>query len=82
MEFFRQEYWCGLPFPTLGDLPDPGIKSASPALAGKSFTTSATWKPNYIQYPVTNHNGKEYEKIYIHICIIELLCCTEEINTF
>ena len=31
---------------------------------------------NYIQYPVINHNGKEYEKIYI--CITESLCCTAE----
>ena len=33
---------------------------------------------NYIQYPVINHNGKEYEKecIYIYICITESLCCT------
>ena len=38
MEVFRQEYWNGLPFPTLGDLPDPGIKSTSPALAGGFFT--------------------------------------------
>ena len=38
MEFPKQEYWSGLPFPTRGDLPDPGIKSmslASPALAGR-----------------------------------------------
>ena len=34
---------------------------------------------NYIQYPVTNHNGKEYEKVYI--CITESFCCTAEINT-
>jgi len=36
MEFFRQEYWSGMPFPPLGDLPDPGIESvslASPELA-------------------------------------------------
>ena len=33
----------------------------------------------YIQYPVLNHNGKEYEKEYIYIC--ELLCYTVEINT-
>ena len=32
MEFFRQEYWSRLPFPSPGDLPDPGIKSRSPAL--------------------------------------------------
>ena len=31
MGFSRQEYWSGLPFPSPGDLPDPGIKSASPA---------------------------------------------------
>ena len=31
MEFSRQEYWTGLPFPTPGDLPNPGIQPASPA---------------------------------------------------
>ena len=30
--FSRQEYWSGLPFPSLGDLPDPGIEPASPIL--------------------------------------------------
>ena len=34
---------------------------------------------NYIQYPVINHNGKEYEKEYI--CITESFCCMAEINT-
>ena len=41
MGFPRQEYWSGLPFPSPGDLPDPGIKPASltsPALAGRFFT--------------------------------------------
>ena len=32
MEFSRQEYWSGLPFPSPGDLLDPGIESGSPAL--------------------------------------------------
>ena len=32
MELSRQEYWSGLPFPSPGDLPDPGIEPASPAL--------------------------------------------------
>ena len=36
--FSRQEYWTGLPFPTPGDLPNPGIKPASTTLAGRSFT--------------------------------------------
>ena len=32
MEFSRQEYWSGLPFPSPGDLPNPGLKPGSPAL--------------------------------------------------
>ena len=32
MGFPRQEYWSGLPFPSLGNLPNPGVESASPAL--------------------------------------------------
>ena len=46
-DFSRQEYWSGLPFPTPGDLPDPGIKPPSlalPALAGRFFSTSTTWE--------------------------------------
>ena len=45
IEFPRQEYWSGLPYPSPGDLPDPGIEPkslASPALAGGFFTTNAT----------------------------------------
>ena len=37
MEFSRQKYWSGLPFPTPRDLPDPGIKPSSPALSGVFF---------------------------------------------
>ena len=45
--FSRQEYWSGLLCPPPGDLPDPGIEPVSlmsPALAGRLFTTSATWE--------------------------------------
>ena len=38
MEFSRQEYWSGYPFPSLGDLPNPGVKPGSPAFAGGFFT--------------------------------------------
>ena len=38
MEFSRQEYWSGLPFPSPGDLPDPGIEPGSPALQADDFT--------------------------------------------
>ena len=44
---FRQEYWSRLPFPSPGDLPDPGIEPTSfmsPALAGSFLTTSAPWE--------------------------------------
>ena len=47
MGFSRQAYWSGLPFPSSGDPPDPSIKPnplTSLALAGKFFTTSATWE--------------------------------------
>ena len=37
MEFSRQEYWSGLPFPSPGDLPDPGMESRSPALQADSL---------------------------------------------
>ena len=48
MGFSRQQYWSGLPCPSPGDLPDPGIKPASlapPALAGGLFSTEAPGKP-------------------------------------
>ena len=37
MGFSRQEYWSGLPFPSPGDFPNPGIKPVSPALTGRFF---------------------------------------------
>ena len=46
-EFPRQEYWSGLPFPSPGDLPNPGIRPtspAAPALAGRFFTTEPPGK--------------------------------------
>ena len=44
--FSRQEYWSGLPCAVPGDLPDQGLNPhlESPVLAGRLFTTSATWK--------------------------------------
>jgi len=39
MEFSRQEYWSGLPFPSPGDLPNPGIKPRSPALQADALTS-------------------------------------------
>ena len=46
MEFFRQEYWSGLPFASPGDLSYLGIEPLSPALAGRFFATEPPGKPN------------------------------------
>ena len=45
MEVSREEHWSGLPFPTLGDLPDPEMEPASPALAADFLTTVPPGKP-------------------------------------
>ena len=53
--FSRQDHWNGLPCPPPGDLPNPGMvpvsltSLASPALAGRFFTTNATWEASYDQ---------------------------------
>ena len=53
MRFFGQEYCSGLPFPSLGDLPNSGIEPVSvktPVLAGRFFTTSTTWEAHDLLY--------------------------------
>ena len=47
MGFPRQEYWCVLPFPPPGGLPNPGIKPVSSALAGGFFTIAAPENPSF-----------------------------------
>ena len=45
MGFSRQEYWSGLPFPSPGDLPDPGIEPRSPALQADALPSEPPGKP-------------------------------------
>ena len=45
MGFSRQEYWSELPFPSPGDLPDPGIQPGSPALRADALTSEPPGKP-------------------------------------
>ena len=81
MGFPRQEYWSGLPFPSPGDLPKPGIESASPVLAGGFFTAKPPGKPKpdlslthknqkwikrYIQQAVQRTLFKQIYKIRIY----------------
>ena len=61
MGFPRQEYWSGLPFPSPGDLPNPGINRGSPALQADSLPTEAMRKSTKTQ------NGfclLDYENFY------------------
>jgi len=46
MECSRQEYWSGLPFPSPGDLPDPGIEPGSPALLANTLPSEPPRGPN------------------------------------
>ena len=52
MEFSMQEYWSGLPFPSPGDLPNPGIEPRSPALQAGALTSEPPGKPYIIRYAI------------------------------
>ena len=54
MEFFRQEYWSGLPFSSPGDLPYPGIESRSPTLQADSLLSEPPWK-KYPMWSISFH---------------------------
>ena len=57
MGFSWREYWNGLPFPPLGDLPEPGIEPASPLLAADSLPLSHLGSPLLINLllPISQH---------------------------
>ena len=59
MEFSRQEYWRGLPFPPSGDLPDPGIEPGSRVLQADSLRSELPGKPT---------TAKEAVKCSLVIC--------------
>ena len=50
MGFSRQEYWSGLPFPSPGDLPDPGIEPGSPALEADALTSEPPGKFSMVSF--------------------------------
>ena len=74
MGFSRQEYWNRLPFPTAGNLPNPGIKPqspVSPVLPSRFFTTASPGKPSYrlnrpIFFPLIHAMRCVSERIYYH----------------
>ena len=52
MGFSRQEYWSGVPFPSPGDLPDPGIEPPSPALQADTLPSEPPGKSSHERYLV------------------------------
>ena len=67
MEFSRQEYWSGLPFPIPGDLLDPGIEPvspASPALVGRFYTTEPPGKTESSKKSILKINSREINSGY------------------
>ena len=63
MGFSRQEYWSGLPFPSPGDLPDPGIEPGSPALWADALPSEPPGKSQY--HLLINY----FEKIFLNITL-------------
>ena len=62
VEFSRQEYWSGLPFPTSGDLPNPGIKLGSPETEADSLPSEPPGKPR--EKIVSVFVSKSYNKLH------------------
>ena len=58
MGFSRQEYWSGLPFPSPGDLPDPGIEPRSPTLQAEALTSEPPGKPITMRKKKFNYLSK------------------------
>ena len=58
MGFSRQEYWSGLPFPSPGDLPNPGIEPRSPALQADTLLSEPPGKKHML--PIFPHQNTSY----------------------
>ena len=77
MGFSRQEYWSGLPFPSPGALPDPGIEPRSPALQADTLSSEppgkTSLKHNARKIFTETIRGKDQENIYQNNTVIEIL---------
>ena len=78
MGFSRQEYWCGLPFPSPGDLPSPGIEFRSPTLQEDSllseppgYLTAIYSRSPIFSFPVENFDRKIL--VYKGIVILQVM---------
>ena len=64
--FPRQEYWSGLPFPSPGDLPDPGIEPKSSALRADTLTSEPSGKPNMV---IIQDNYNNFTRVMVTKCV-------------
>ena len=72
MGFSRQEYWSGLPFPSPGDLPNPGIKPAYPTWQADSLPLSQLRSPiSKAEFSKFGYNGVE-KFVFACVCVIFL----------
>ena len=82
MEFSRQEYWNGLPSPSPGDLPEPGIEPLSlesPALAGRFFST--TWLFNrYFKFKMANRERERERERKRYFSMFSCHCSCISVN--
>ena len=80
MGFSRQEYWSGLPFPSPGDLPDPGIEPGSPSLEADTLTSEPPGKMNItvIQVYAPTSNAEEAEVEWFYEDLQDLLELTPQ----
>ena len=71
MEFSRQEYWSGLPFPSPGDLPNPGIEPRYPELQADSLPSELQWTPGRLLYVLYTKSAKLLHSVFIHLTVIQ-----------
>ena len=82
MGFSRQKYWSGLPFPSPGDLPNPGIKPGSPALQAASlpseppgrFETISGFRNDYGMHSINDCIYLFLNCIYLFLAVLDLHC--------
>ena len=82
MGFSRQKYWSGLPFPSPGDLPDPGIKPRSSALQAApllseppgKFETISGFRNDYGMHSINNCIYLFLNCTYLFLAVLDLRC--------
>ena len=82
MEFSKQEYWCGLPCPPPGDLPNLGIKLGSPALQADSLPAELPGKPSslHMDKEIPKSRIAESKSMYMYAVLIDTIKLPSKMN--